>query len=68
MTTPDFRGLVRRRLSGAGGLDDDAVAELAAQLDDAYSAAIGRGAGEAEALHEIEAELASAYARWSELE
>jgi predicted permease len=60
LTSPDFRALVRRRLSGPAALDDDVVAELAAQLEDAYNVAVERGAPETEALREVEAEILTA--------
>lgn len=67
MSSPDFRALVRRRLSDASTLDDDAVAELAAQLEDAYGAAVARGRREAEALREVEAEVFG-HAAWHQLD
>jgi putative ABC transport system permease protein len=68
LTTPDFRALVRRRLSGAAGLDDDVIAELAAQLEDAYAAAVARGALDEEALREVDAEVLGNTASWHQLD
>jgi predicted permease len=68
LSTPDFRALVRRRLSGAAALDDDVIAELAAQLEDAYCAAIAHGAPEVEALREVEAEVLGHQASWHQLD
>jgi len=68
LTTPDFRALVRRRLSAASVLDEDAIDELAAQLEDAHSAAVARGALEAEALREVEAEVFGHPASWHQLD
>jgi putative ABC transport system permease protein len=68
LSTPDFQDLVRRRLSGAAALDDDVIAELAAQLEDAYSAALARGALEADALREVEAEVLDHRSSWHQLD
>jgi putative ABC transport system permease protein len=68
LSPPDFRALVRRRLSGASVLDDDVIAELAAQLEDAYAAAVARGSLEAEALREVEAEVLDHAASWHQLD
>jgi putative ABC transport system permease protein len=68
LTTPDFRALVRRRLSGAAGLDDDVIAELAAQLEDAYAAAVGRGGLEEEVLRGVEAEVFGRAESWHQLD
>lgn len=68
MSPPDFRAFVRRRLSGAAVFDDDAIAELAGQLDEVYAAAVARGALEAEALREVEAEVLSHGASWQQLD
>jgi predicted permease len=57
LSTPDFRAAVRRRLSGIDDVDEDVVAELAAQLEDAYAAALERGAGEAQAWQDVESEI-----------
>jgi putative ABC transport system permease protein len=67
LTTPDFRASVRRRLSGGAGLDDDAIAELAAQLEDAHAAAAARGALDEEALREVDAEVLGNAASWHQL-
>jgi predicted permease len=68
LSPPDFRDLVRHRLSGGAELDDDVIAELAAQLEDAYSAAIARGAPETDALREVEAEVLGDTAAWHQLD
>jgi predicted permease len=65
LSTPDFRAAVRRRLSG--DVEEDVIAELAAQLEDAYAAAIERGAGEAQAWQDIEAEILSTES-WRQLD
>ena len=67
MSPPDFRAAVRRRLSGGDDVEEDVIAELAAQLEDAYAAAIERGAGEAQAWQHVEAEILSTES-WHQLD
>jgi len=57
LSPPDFRAAVRRRLSGGDDLEENVIDELAAQLEDAYAASLERGASEAQALREVEAEI-----------
>jgi putative ABC transport system permease protein len=68
LTSPDFQAFVRRRLPAAAGLDDDVVAELAVQLEDAYAAAVARGALDEEALREVDAEILGNAASWHQLD
>jgi predicted permease len=68
LSSPDFRAIVRCRLSGPAAPDEDIIAELAAQLEDAYSVAVERGVLEAEALREVEAGVLEHAASWQHLD
>jgi putative ABC transport system permease protein len=59
---------VRRRLPAVATDNDEVVAELAAQLEDAYDAALARGADESEALREVHAEVLGDARAWQQLD
>ena len=68
MNTPDFRAAVRHRLPAAALDNDEVVAELATQLEDAYDAALAHGVDESEALRRVQAEVLGDARAWQQLD
>jgi putative ABC transport system permease protein len=68
LSSPDFVAAARRRLAGVDDIDEDVIAELAAQLEDAYAAALERGVDEAQARQDVEEEILGPEESWRQLD